>query len=36
MKLFSELYKRLDSTTRTNIKIEAMTQYFGCAGPPKG
>ena len=33
MKLFSELYKRLDSTTRTNVKVQAMTQYFGCAEP---
>ena len=33
MKLFSELYKQLDSTTRTNVKVQAMTQYFGCAEP---
>jgi len=33
MKLFSELYKRLDSTTRTTVKVQAMTQYFGCAEP---
>ena len=33
MKLFSELYKRLDSTTRTTVKVQAMAQYFGCAEP---
>ena len=33
MKLFSDLYKRLDSTTRTSAKVQAMTQYFGCAEP---
>lgn len=31
MKLFSELYKQLDSTTRTNAKVEAMVQYFAHA-----
>ena len=33
MKLFSDLYKRLDSTNRTSAKVQAMTQYFGCAEP---
>ena len=33
MKLFAELYQLLDSTTRTNAKIEAMVNYFGSAEP---
>ncbi|MEM6687785.1 MAG: ATP-dependent DNA ligase [Planctomycetota bacterium] len=33
MKQFSELYRRLDSTTKTNEKIEAMVEYFSTAEP---
>ncbi|MDB4533060.1 ATP-dependent DNA ligase [bacterium] len=33
MKLFTELYQLLDSTTRTNAKIEAMVNYFSSAEP---
>ena len=33
MKRFSELYRQLDSTTRTNVKVHAMTQYFAAAEP---
>lgn len=33
MKLFTELYVRLDQTNKTNEKIEAMRNYFGHALP---
>src|SRR5438552_1122214 len=31
MKLFTELYFKLDRTTRTNEKLEALREYFGAA-----
>lgn len=33
MKLFAELYRVLDSTTRTSVKIAAMVDYFARAQP---
>ncbi|MDJ0783858.1 MAG: ATP-dependent DNA ligase [Desulfosarcinaceae bacterium] len=33
MKLFADLYRRLDETTRTNRKIAAMVAYFRTAPP---
>lgn len=34
MRAFAELYSRLDETTRTNEKVDALTAYF--AGAPAG
>lgn len=34
MKLFAELYRRLDETSRTNEKLAALEWYFRCAPPP--
>ncbi len=33
MKAFAELYSRLDATTKTNRKLDAMVDYFSDAGP---
>ena len=33
MKSFADLYARLDSTTKTNEKIEALKEYFTAADP---
>ena len=33
MKRFAKLYRRLDSTTKTNEKIAAMVEYFADASP---
>lgn len=33
MKTFSELYHRLDATTKTNAKLRAMEEYFRTAEP---
>ena len=33
MKSFADLYAELDSTTRTNEKIDALTRYFRAADP---
>ncbi|HVF46842.1 MAG TPA: ATP-dependent DNA ligase [Pyrinomonadaceae bacterium] len=33
MKLFTDLYVRLDQTNKTNEKVEAMRSYFGEAAP---
>ncbi len=33
MKLFSQLYTALDETTRTNVKIHALVDYFQIAPP---
>ena len=33
MKAFTDLYRRLDQTTRTGVKIEAMAEYFRTAPP---
>ena len=33
MKAFSELYHRLDATTKTNAKLRAMEEYFRAAAP---
>ena len=33
MKAFADLYTTLDETTRTNEKVEALTQYFLGADP---
>jgi DNA ligase 1 len=33
MKRFAELYKQLDETTKTNLKVEALTNYFSTTPP---
>ncbi|MGD9235154.1 MAG: ATP-dependent DNA ligase, partial [Desulfobacterales bacterium] len=33
MKLFSQLYTALDETTRTNVKVQALVDYFQQAPP---
>ena len=33
MKAFSALYHRLDATTKTNLKLRAMEEYFHAAAP---
>jgi DNA ligase-1 len=33
MKRFTELYWRLDATSRTNDKVEALREYFASAPP---
>ncbi len=33
MRAFAELYERLDRTTSTNAKVEAMVEYFSVAEP---
>ena len=33
MKAFSELYEELDTTTSTNLKVDAMVRYFKSAPP---
>jgi DNA ligase-1 len=33
MKLFTELYTRLDQTNKTNEKVQALKDYFGRAAP---
>lgn len=33
MKRFAELYRRIDATTSTNEKVEAMRRYFAAADP---
>ncbi len=33
MRAFAELYRRLDETTRTGAKVEAMAAYFRAASP---
>ncbi len=33
MKLFSQLYTALDETTRTNVKVQALVDYFQLAPP---
>ena len=33
MRAFSELYEELDTTTSTNLKVDAMVRYFKSAPP---
>jgi DNA ligase-1 len=33
MRAFSELYEELDTTTSTNLKVDAMVRYFSSAAP---
>jgi DNA ligase-1 len=33
MYTFAQLYTALDETTKTNVKVEALTRYFECAEP---
>jgi DNA ligase 1 len=33
MRAFSELYEELDTTTSTNLKVDAMVRYFKAAAP---
>ena len=33
MRRFAQLFSEIDSTTRTNEKVDAMVRYFGEAQP---
>jgi DNA ligase-1 len=36
MKAFADLYAALDSTTKTNVKVEALARYFEAVSPADG